>query len=52
MLEVTTIPLLFRTNQMDGHVNLRDAAKGECSYKDPKSGKEYSLKPKVPILSL
>lgn len=41
--------LLHRTNQMDGHVNLRDAAKGECSYKDPKSGKEYSLKSKVPI---
>lgn len=33
---------------MDGHVNLRDAAKGQCSFKDSKSGKEYSLKPKVP----
>jgi malate synthase len=32
---------------MDGHVNLRDAARGECSFKDPKSGKQYSLKQKV-----
>jgi len=36
-----------RTNQLDGHVNLRDAARGECSFKDPKSGKQYSLKLKV-----
>ena len=32
---------------MDGHVNLRDAARGECIFKDPKSGKQYSLKQKV-----
>lgn len=32
---------------MDGHVNLRDAARGQCSFKDPKTGKSYSLKPKV-----
>lgn len=38
------------TNQMDGHVNLRDAAKGQCSFKDSKSGKEYSLKPKHAVL--
>lgn len=37
-----------RTNQLDGHVNLRDAASGQCSFKDPKSGKQYSLKKKVP----
>lgn len=38
------------TNQMDGHVNLRDAARGECSFKDPKSGKQYSLKQKHAVL--
>lgn len=38
---------LCRTNQLDGHVNLRDAAHGQCSFKDPKSGKQYSLKEKV-----
>ena len=39
-----------RTNQLDGHVNLRDAAHGQCSFKDPKSGKQYSLKEKVSFL--
>ena len=41
-----------RTNQLDGHVNLRDAARGQCSFKDPKSGKQYTLKEKVPLLFL
>ena len=36
-----------RTNQLDGHVNLRDAAHGRCGFKDPKTGKDYTLKEKV-----
>ena len=36
-----------RRNQIEGQMNLRDAVRRDISYKDPKSGKPYQLKPKV-----
>jgi malate synthase len=37
-----------RKNQMEGQVNLRDAVRRNISFRDPKSGKTYQLKPQVP----
>ena len=36
-----------RRNQMEGQINLRDAVRRNISFRDPKSGKTYQLKPKV-----
>ena len=36
-----------RRNQIEGQMNLRDAARRDISFKDPKSGKTYQLKSKV-----
>ncbi|KAK9813021.1 hypothetical protein WJX72_007639 [[Myrmecia] bisecta] len=35
---------------LDGQVNLRDAIRGSISFEDPKSGKRYSLNPKLATL--
>ena len=38
---------MSRRNQIEGQMNLRDAVRRDISFKDPKSGKTYQLKPKV-----
>ncbi|CAK0786075.1 hypothetical protein CVIRNUC_009288 [Coccomyxa viridis] len=37
-------------NQIEGQMNLRDAARRDISFKDPKSGKTYQLKSKTAVL--
>lgn len=35
---------------VQGQINLRDAVRHDCSFVDPKSGKQYQLGPKLATL--
>lgn len=38
-----------RHSNLDGQINLRDAIRGNMTFKDPKTGKTYALKDKVSL---
>ena len=46
-IEIHNRAAVCRHSNLDGQINLRDAIRGNMTFKDPKTGKTYALKDKV-----